>query len=90
MLPKINKSDAKWLLNVFAPIRGGRVDNSTFQMFLKAYNILRDTDRKVNCFSCEGRSIAAMANSIFDQYKSEIESIATKTTRKKNASKKTK
>ena len=90
MLPKISKDQAKWLVNVFQPIRGGRVDNSTFQMFLKAYNILRDTDRKVNCFSCEGRSIAAMANSMFDQYKSEIESVATKTTRKKNASKKTK
>ena len=90
MLPKISKGNAQWLINTFQPIRGGRVDNSTFQMFLKAYNILRDTDRKVSCFSCEGRSIAAMANSIFDQYKSEIESIATKTTRKKNASKKTK
>ena len=90
MLPKISKGNAQWLINTFQPIRGGRVDNSTFQMFLKAYNILRDTDRQVSCFSCEGRSIAAMANSIFDQYKSEIESIATKTTRKRNASKKTK
>ena len=90
MLPKISKGNAQWLINTFQPIRGGRVDNSTFQMFLKAYNILRDTDRKVSCFSCEGRSIAAMANSIFDQYKSEIESIATKTISKRNASKKTK
>ena len=79
MLPKISKSDAQWLLNVFAPIRGGRVDNSTFQMFLKAYNILRDTDRQVSCFSCEGRTIAAMANSIFEQYESEIQSLANAT-----------
>ncbi len=90
MLPKISKDQAKWLINQFQPIRGGRVDNSTFQLFLKAYNILRNTDRRVSCFSCEGRSIAAMANSMFDQYKEEIEKIATKTTRKKNASKKTK
>ena len=86
MLPKISKDQAKWLINKFQPIRGGRVDNSTFQLFLKAYNILRDTDRKVSCFSCEGRSIASMANSIFDQYKEEIEKIATKRTRKKDAS----
>ena len=85
MLPKISKSDAEWLLNVFASIRGGRVDNNTFQMFLKAYNILRDTDRKVSCFSCEGRSIAAMANSMFEQYQSDIEALAKpKRGRKKN------
>lgn len=85
MLPKISKDQAQWLLNVYQPIRGGRVDNSTFQMFLKAYNILKDTDRKVSCFSCEGRSIAAMANSIFDQYKGELEAlVAPKKSKKKN------
>lgn len=87
MLPKISKSDAQWLINTFQPIRGGRVDNSTFQMFLKAYNILRDTDKKVNCFSCEGRSIAAMANSMFDQYKVEIEKIATTNASRKKTNK---
>ncbi len=87
MLPKISKSDAQWLINTFQPIRGGRVDNSTFQMFLKAYNILRNTDRKVSCFSCEGRSIAAMANSMFDQYKVEIEKIATTNASRKKTNK---
>ena len=87
MLSKISKSDAEWLLNTWAPIRGGRVDNSTFQMFLKAYNIMKGTDRKVNCFSCEGRTIAAMANSMFNQYQAEIEAIAKpKRGRKKDAS----
>ena len=89
MLAKISKTDAQWLLNVFQPIRGGRVDNSTFQMFLKAYNMMKGADKKVKCFSCEGRTIAAMANSMFEQYQSEIEAIATKTS-KRNASKKTK
>ena len=84
---KINKTQAKWLLDKFQPVRGGRVDNSTFQMFLKAYNILRNTDRKVSCFSCEGRSIAAMANSMFDQYKVEIEKIATKNASRKKTNK---
>ncbi len=86
MLAKISKSEAQWLLNTFQPIRGGRLDNSTFGMFLKAYNIMKGADRKVGCFSCEGRSVAAMANSMFEQYQSEIEKIANK----KNASKKTK
>lgn len=87
MLPKISKSDAQWLLRVYAPIRGGRVDNSTFQTFLKAYNIMKGADRVVNCFSCEGRTIAAMANSMFEQYQSEIEALTkSKRGRKKNAS----
>ena len=87
MLAKISKTDAEWLLRVFAPIRGGRVDNSTFQMFLKAYNIMKGTDRQVNCFSCEGRTIAAMANSMFEQHQSEIEAIAKpKRGRKRDAS----
>lgn len=87
MLAKISKSDAEWLLRVFAPIRGGRVDNSTFQMFLKAYNLMRGTNTVVKCFSCEGRTIAAMANSMFNQYQAEIEAIAKpKRGRKKDAS----
>lgn len=85
MLAKISKTDAQWLLNVWAPIRGGRVDNSTFGMFLKAYNMMKGADRKVNCFSCEGRTIAAVANSIFEQYQQEIETIASKTTRKRKS-----
>ena len=87
MLAKISKSDAEWLLRVFAPIRGGRVDNSTFQTFLKAHNIMKGTNTQVNCFSCEGRTIAAIANSMFNQYQAEIEAIAKpKRGRKKDAS----
>ena len=85
MLAELSKSDAEWLLNVYAPIRGGRIDNSTFGTFLKAYNLMRGADRKVNCFSCEGRQIAAMANSMFEQYQGEIETLAKpKRGRKKN------
>ena len=87
MLPTISKDQAKWLVETFAPIRGGRVDNSTFQMFLKAYNLMRGTNTVVKCFSCEGRTIAAMANSMFNQYQAEIEAIAKpKRGRKKDAS----
>lgn len=75
MLAKISKSEAKWLLETFAPMRGGRVDNTTFQTFLKAYNLMRGTNTVVKCFSCEGRTIAAMANSMFNQYQAEIEAL---------------
>ena len=75
MLAQISKSEAQWLLNTFAPMRGGRVDNNTFQTFLKAYNLMRGTNTVVKCFSCEGRTIAAMANSMFNQYQAEIEAL---------------
>ena len=83
MLAKISKTDAQWLVNENGPKRSYRVDNSTFQMFLKAYNLMKGANREVNCFSCEGRTIAAMAKSMYDQYEGEIQTIATKTTRKK-------
>jgi len=76
MLAKITKTEAKWLLEEYGPKRGFRIDNSNFQTFLKAYNLMRGTERKVNCFSCEGRSIAAMANSMYNQYEADIQAIA--------------
>lgn len=83
MLPKISKTDAKWLIEEYGPKRGYRIDHSTFQMFLTAYNLLRGTNKKVDCLSCEGKAIAAMAKSMYEQYEEEIKAIATKTTRKK-------
>ena len=79
MLAQINKQEAEWLLNEYAPKRGYRIDNSTISMFLKAYNLMKGGDKKVNCTSCEGKAIAAMANSMFEQYEADIKTIATKT-----------
>jgi len=86
MLAKISKTDAEWLLRVFAPVRGGRVDNSTFKTFLRAHNIMKGVDRQVGCFSCEGRTIAKIASSMYDQYETEIKAITSpaKKTRKKD------
>lgn len=88
MLPEISKQDATWLVEFYGPKKGYRVDNTTFQMFLRAYNIMKNTNRQVSCFSCEGRSIAAMAKSMYEQYEEDIKKIAypPKTRgRKKNA-----
>lgn len=76
MLAKITKDEAKWLLETYAPMRGFRINNGTLGTYLQAYNLMKGTDRKVSCSSCEGRSIAAMANSMFEQYESEIQAIA--------------
>ena len=83
MLAKINKTDAQWLVNEYAPKRGYRINSDTFGTFLRAYNLMKGTNKEVNCFSCEGRTIAAIAKSMYDQHEEEIKTIATKTTRKK-------
>ena len=87
MLPEITKEQALWLLNDYAPKRGYRVDNNTFDMFLKAYNLLKGTNKVVQCRSCEMLAIAKIAGSLYGQYEEDIKAIATKTTRgrKKNA-----
>lgn len=76
MLAPISKTDAEWLLNVYAPKRGYRVDNGSVGMFLKAYNLMRGGEKKINCFSCEGRAIAKIASNMFEQYEAEIQAIA--------------
>ncbi len=85
MLAKISKADAKWLLEVYAPMRKYRIDNGTLGTYLKAYNLMKGTERVIKCSSCEGRALAAMANSMFEQYQTEIEQlIQPKKGRKKN------
>ena len=76
MLAKINKADAKWLVEEYAPKRHYRVDHSTVPMFLKAYNILKGGNREINCTSCEAKSIAMMSKSMYEQHQTEIESIS--------------
>ena len=83
MLPEISKEEAQWLLSDYGPKRGYRVDHSTVPMFLKAYNLMKGGDRKIECTSCEGKAIAQMASSMFEQYEAEIKVIATKTKKPK-------
>lgn len=83
MLPEISKEEAQWLLNDYGPKRGYRVDHSTVPMFLKAYNLMKGGDRKIECTSCEGKAIAQMASSMYEQYEADIKAIATKTKKRK-------
>ena len=76
MLAQISKEDALWLVEEYGPKRGYRIDSTTFGMYLKAFNVMKGTDRKVDCMSCEGKTIAALAKSIYEQYEGEIKAIA--------------
>lgn len=72
MLAKISKADAKWLVEEYSPKRAWRVDHSTIPMYLKAYNIMKGSDRVLPCASCEGKAIAQMSRSMYEQFESEI------------------
>ena len=72
----LTKDDAQWLLNVFQPVRKGRISGNTIGMFIKATNLISGKNLSVPSCGCEYKTSAAVANSYFDQYKSEIENIA--------------
>ena len=79
--PNLTKTEAEWLLNVYQPKKDGIVNGTTIPMFIKAINYIRGTNSTVPSCGCEYLTRAKMANSYFEQYKTEIETIANKTTR---------
>ena len=74
--PNLTKTDAQWLLNVFQPMRHGRIAGNTIGTFIQATNLISGKNLTVPSCGCEYKTSAAVANSYFDQYKSEIEKIA--------------
>jgi hypothetical protein len=79
MLPNQNlsKADAKWLLNDFQPIiNKGMVKGKNISMYTKALNLMRGTNLTNPGCSCEYGSRGNIAESVFNQYKSEIEKVA--------------
>jgi len=69
---EITKEDAVWLVEEFAPKRGGMVSGKTINMFLRAINTILKQNRKAPSCSCEYRTVAAIANNVYEQYQSEI------------------
>ena len=76
MLAEITKEQALWLVEFYSPKREYRVDHSTVPMYLKAYNLMKGGDRKIECTACEGKAIAQMAKSMYGQYEADIRAIA--------------
>jgi len=74
--PNLTKSDAGWLLNTFQPMRHGRIAGNTIGMFTKAINLISGKNLNNPSCGCEYKTQAAIANSYFDQYKSQIEEVA--------------
>ena len=70
---KLNKKDAKWLMDVFQHKMGGRVDSNTMlKYFLPAREILTGKKQSLMGCSCHYKAYVDMTNSIFSQHLEEI------------------
>lgn len=72
----LSKGDAQWLINEYPKIIGKRVDNSTIGQHLKAFNLIKGSNETVPSCSCQWVGASKVSESLFSQYKPEIEVIA--------------
>jgi len=76
MLANLSKEDALWLLNVYQPKMNGTINQNNISMFTKAINVIRGTNSSNPACNCQYKTQAHIAKSLFEQYKTEIETIA--------------
>lgn len=83
----LSKEDAKWLIEEYGPMTPNQINIENFRVFLKAYNLMKNTNRRMGCFTCEARQITKMTVSYFEQHEATIRAIAypKKGRKKKNA-----
>ena len=84
----LSKDDAIWLIEEYGPIRGNQINVENFKVFLKAYNLMKNTNRRMGCFTCEARTVTKMTISYFEQHEATIKAIAYPVEKKKRGRKK--
>lgn len=73
----LTKEEALWLLNEFQPKMGGRISGDTMdKYFLPARALMTGKPANKPSCGCEFKAYAQISNSMFGQYKTEIEAIA--------------
>lgn len=82
----LTKAQAVWLLEEYLPMKDLMITTERYAVHLKAYNILRNTNKRAGCYSCEAKATASVAQSTFEQHEQAIRDIATpkKGRKKKN------
>jgi len=74
---KLTKEEAVWLVEVFAPKRGGRIDGKTMDTyFLPARKLMLGTEVERPSCGCMFKSYAQMTNSLYGQHEAAIREIA--------------
>lgn len=78
LIPNSNltKDEAQWLLRDYKPMMNNRIDHSTIKYHLRAFNSIKGTNQSVPSCSCQWVQASKVSQSLFDQYKTEIEAIA--------------
>ena len=72
----LSKADAQWLLKEFKPLVGGSIRGKNISIYTKAVNLIRGTNLPNPGCSCEYKTKALVAQSLFEQHKTAIEEIA--------------
>jgi hypothetical protein len=75
--PNLTYSDAKWLWEEYQPMMSHRIDRGSIEKHLKAYNLMLDKQATIPSCSCQYTSAAKVTQSVFSQYKNEIEKLYT-------------
>lgn len=73
--PNLTYEDVKWLWEQYQPKMTYRIDNTSIRMHNKAFNLMKGANEGVPSCSCHWKSAAMVTQSVFSQYKSEIEQL---------------
>jgi hypothetical protein len=84
----LSREDALWLMETYAPMREYQINVENFKVFLKAYNLMKNANRRMGCFTCEARQVTKMTISYFEQHEATIKAIAYPVEKKKRGRKK--
>ena len=80
----MTKTNAQWLMNEYWPNRDRQVNAESIKIFTKAINIIRDQNNPIPACSCQWRTNALIAKSLYEQNQSLIETTANAKTRTKS------
>jgi len=81
----MTKTDAQWLMNEYWPNRELGVTRQTIQMFTRVINIIREQNNPIPSCSCQWRTNALIAKSLYEQNQTLIEKTATTNVKKRQS-----
>ena len=86
--PNLTQQDAIWLKDEYSKVIDKRIDHSTINTHLKAFNLMKNSNESVPSCKCQWRGAAQVTQGMYDQYKYEIEVLANGVTKSKRGRKK--
>lgn len=72
----LSKENAQWLINEYPKWIGKRIDRESIQQHLKTFNLIKGANETIPSCSCHWVGASKVSESLFSQYKAEIEAIA--------------